>query len=62
MKEFISLKEVCEFAHVSRGTMRRWIASGLVHAVKDCKDKSSPIRIEAETLQAFLAGKAEMWK
>ena len=60
MKKFLSLNEACEFAHVSRWTMHRWIASGLVRTVKDSKDKSSPIRIDAETLQAFLAGKAEM--
>jgi hypothetical protein len=40
--------------------MYRWVASGLVHAVRDGSDKSSPIRIDAGSLQAFLAGKAEI--
>ena len=60
MKEFMSIQKACELAHVSRWTMHRWIASGLVRAVKDSKDKSSPIRTNAASQQAFLAGKAEM--
>ena len=59
MKEFMSFKEACAIAHVSRWTLQRWITSGLVHAVRDGNDKSSPIRIDAASLQAFLAGKAE---
>ncbi len=54
MKEFMSIKTACELAHVSRWTMRRWIASGLVHAVRDSSDKSSPIRIDAASLLAFM--------
>ena len=54
MKEFMSIKTACELAHVSRWTMRRWIASGLVHAVRFGHDKSSPIYVDAASLQAFM--------
>ena len=57
MKEFISIKEACAIAHVSRWTMCRWGARGLVHAVKDGNDKSSPIRIDAASLLSMMVTK-----
>ena len=57
MKEFISIKEACAIAHVSRWTMCRWVARGLVHAVKDGNDKSSPIRIDAASLLSMMVTK-----
>ena len=54
MKKLLSLNEACEFAHVSRWTMHRWIASGLVRTVKDSKDKSSPIRLDAASLLSMM--------
>ena len=58
--EYLTIKEACKLAHVSRWTMHRLVASGHVHAVRGGKDQSSPIRIEAASLLAFLAGKAEL--
>lgn len=60
MKEYISIKMACEIAQVSRWTLHRLVASGHVQAVRFDKDKSSPIYIDADSLQAFLAEKAEM--
>ena len=57
MKEFISIKEACAIAHVSRWTMCCWVARGLVHAVKDGNDKSSPIRIDAASLLSMTVTK-----
>ena len=56
MKKFLTLTEACAFAHVSRWTMRRWIARGLVHAVGG-NDKSSPIRIDAASLLSMTVTK-----
>ena len=50
MKEYMSINEACAFAHVSRWNMHRWVTRGLVHAVRDGKDKSNPIRIDAVSL------------
>ncbi len=60
MKKYFTIKEACALAHVSRWTLHRWISRGAVRAVRDGNDKSSPIFVDAETLLAFLAGKAEM--
>ena len=54
MKKLLTLTEACAIAHVSRWTMRRWVALGLVHAVKDGNDKSSPIRIDAASLLSMM--------
>ena len=56
MKKLLTLTEACAFAHVSRWTMRRWIACGLVHAVGG-NDKSSPIRIDAASLLSMTVAK-----
>ena len=56
MKKHLTLTEACAFAHVSRWTMRRWIARGLVHAVGG-NDKSSPIRIDAASLLSMMVTK-----
>lgn len=56
MKKFVVFKEACEVAHVSRWTMYRWVTSGLVHAVRLGKNKSSPIYIDAVSLQTFMRG------
>ena len=50
MKEFMSIKDACDTAHVSRWTVHRWISRGAVRAVRDGKDKSNPIRIDAVSL------------
>ena len=60
MKKYLTVHKTCAFARVSRWTMYRWVTSCLVHAVRDGNDKNSPIRIDAASLLAFLAGKAEM--
>ena len=58
MKKHLTLTEACAFAHVSRWTMRRWIARGLVHAVGgNDKSKSSPIRIDAASLLSMMVTK-----
>ncbi len=57
MKKHLTLTEACAIAHVSRWTMRRWVARGLVHAVKDGNDKSSPIRIDAASLLSMTVTK-----
>jgi predicted site-specific integrase-resolvase len=54
MKKHLTLTEACAIAHVSRWTMCRWVARGLVHAVKDGNDKSSPIRIDAASLLSMM--------
>lgn len=57
MKKHLTLTEACAIAHVSRWTMCRWVARGLVHAVKDGNDKSSPIRIDAASLLSMMVTK-----
>ena len=57
MKEYMSINEACAFAHVSRWNMHRWVTRGLVHAVKDGNDKSSPIRIDAASLLSMTVTK-----
>lgn len=55
MNDFLSLKEACEVAHVSRWTMHRWVTSGLVHTVRDGYDKFSPVCVHKPSLLAHLA-------
>ena len=57
MKKHLTLTEACAIAHVSRWTMCRWVARGLVHAVKNGNDKSSPIRIDAASLLSMTVTK-----
>ncbi len=54
MRVFMSIKTACAFAHVSRWTMYRWITSGQVQTIGDGHDKSSPIYVDAASLQAFM--------
>ena len=56
MKKYFTIKEACALAHVSRWTMHRWIARGLVHAVGG-NDKSSPIYIDAASLLSMTVAK-----
>ena len=53
--ELLTMAEACAKAKVSRWTMARWIKNGDIRAVKLGKAKSSPVRIYAASLYAFLA-------
>ena len=54
-EQFLTIAEACALAKVSRWTMARWIKNGDIRAVKLGKAKSSPVRIYAASLYAFLA-------
>ena len=53
--KFTPMKKACEIAHVSRWTMRRWIKSGDVRAIKIGNAKSSRVMIDEASLYDFLA-------
>ena len=57
--EYVTIKEACEIAKVSRWTIRRWTKlpdNGII-VIKLGTAKSSPVRIEKESFMAFLASR-----
>ena len=57
--EYVTIKEACEIAKVSRWTIRRWTKlpdNGII-VVKLGTAKSSPVRIEKDSFMAFLTSK-----
>ena len=53
MMQYLTIKEASELAQVSRWTISRWVKTQHVRAVKF----GSSIRIEVESLRAFLDAK-----
>ena len=55
MKKYLTFKESCAVAHLSRWTMYRWVTSGLVRAVRLDNDKT--IYIDAASLLSMTVAK-----
>jgi len=53
--ELLTVKEACAVAKVSRWTIRRWIKKGFIRAFKYGNRKSSPVRVDAASLNEHLA-------
>lgn len=54
MMPYLTMKEACELAHVSRRTIGRWITAKRIHFVTTGRS----IRIDAASLREFLARRA----
>ena len=54
MMPYLTIKEACELAHVSRRTIGRWMTAQRIHFVTTGRG----IRIDADSLREFLARRA----
>ena len=52
--EWLTVKEACQLAKVSRWTIRRWIVAGSVRAIKLGKARTSRVRIDVASLRAHM--------
>lgn len=53
-KQYLTMTEACQFCSVSRFTLRRWVKSNLVKAIKLSPARGGKVLIEADSLFAFL--------
>ena len=57
MMPYLTIKEACELAHVSRRTIGRWRTARRIHFVTT----SRGIRIDAVSLREYLANRVNPW-
>ena len=54
-QEYISVKDACLIANVSRWTIARWIKRGYIRAIKTGLSKHGRVKILKASLYAYLA-------